>query len=195
MKYPFPAWLALGILLCGSVEARRAHRHLDEEIGSVPTSAQALPPGATAEVGFAPHRGAIGLVLKAIGESRTGIDVAAYEFTSKAIAQALLEARARGVQVRIVVDAKESRARASKAGFLASQGLSVRCNGHYSIHHNKFMVIDGHTVETGSFNYTEAAIERNAENVLVLRNVPDLSATYGKEWQRLWDEAEPMGSR
>jgi phosphatidylserine/phosphatidylglycerophosphate/cardiolipin synthase-like enzyme len=55
--------------------------------------------------------------------------------------------------------------------------------------HNKFMVIDGVTVETGSFNYTSAAVKSIAENAIVIRNAPDIAKIYAAEWTRLWDEA------
>ena len=38
--------------------------------------------------------------------------------------------------------------------------------------HNKIMLIDGDTIITGSFNFTKAAEESNAENLLVLRDKP-----------------------
>ena len=56
-------------------------------------------------------------------------------------------------------------------------------------------MIDGVNVETGSFNYSAAAADKNAENVLVLRGVPEIASTYSTEWQRLWDEAEPLASK
>ena len=61
--------------------------------------------------------------------------------------------------------------------------------------HNKFLVIDGVHVQTGSFNYTTSAQERNAENVVVLWNQPAISAAYGREWQRLWREADDYQKR
>jgi hypothetical protein len=44
--------------------------------------------------------------------------------------------------------------------------------------HNKFMVIDGVTVETESFYYTSAAVKSNAENVIVMRNAPDIATSF-----------------
>jgi phosphatidylserine/phosphatidylglycerophosphate/cardiolipin synthase-like enzyme len=44
------------------------------------------------------------------------------------------------------------------------------------------MVIDGDTVLTGSFNFTKAAEENNAENLLIIRD-PDLAARYTRNWQ------------
>ena len=58
--------------------------------------------------------------------------------------------------------------------------------------HNKFIVADGTAVQTGSFNYTSSAAQRNAENVLVVRNAPALASQYGAEWRRLWDEGTEL---
>ena len=44
--------------------------------------------------------------------------------------------------------------------------------------HNKFMVVDGDAVQTGSFNYTTSAATRNAENVLVVQDSPELAKAY-----------------
>jgi phosphatidylserine/phosphatidylglycerophosphate/cardiolipin synthase-like enzyme len=58
----------------------------------------------------------------------------------------------------------------------------------------KFIVVDGETVELGSFNYTSAAEYKNAENVLVLHD-PGVAQQYGEEWDRLWAESEEMKAR
>jgi phosphatidylserine/phosphatidylglycerophosphate/cardiolipin synthase-like enzyme len=73
---------------------------------------------------------------------------------------------------------------------LANQGVSVRPNGKYQIHHHKFIVIDNVAVETGSFNYSASAADKNAENVIMLRGVPEIAAEYVKQWKKLWDEGE-----
>jgi phosphatidylserine/phosphatidylglycerophosphate/cardiolipin synthase-like enzyme len=44
------------------------------------------------------------------------------------------------------------------------------------------MVIDGQTVITGSFNFTKAAEERNAENLLVIQDA-DLARKYAENWR------------
>jgi phosphatidylserine/phosphatidylglycerophosphate/cardiolipin synthase-like enzyme len=57
--------------------------------------------------------------------------------------------------------------------------------------HDKFIVVFGETVETGSFNYTAAAESKNAENVIVLHDAVG-AQQYGQEWERLWGESEEM---
>ena len=40
------------------------------------------------------------------------------------------------------------------------------------------MVIDSATIITGSFNFTKAAEEKNAENLLVIKDAPELVKAY-----------------
>lgn len=147
---------------------------------------------ATIETAFSPDMGATDLVVKVIGEAKKSIRVAAYSFTSKPIAQALMEAHKSGIDVQVVVDKSNARAKYTSATFLANVGIPTRIDYRYAIMHNKFMVIDGMNVETGSFNYTSAAEHKNAENVLVLRNDPAVAKQYMTEWDRLWDESEDI---
>lgn len=144
------------------------------------------------ETVFSPQGEALQLILKAITAAEKEILVAAYSFTSKPIAEALLAAHNRGVAVRVVVDAKSNTGRYTAATFLANHNVPVRRNGNYAIMHHKFMVIDGKHVQTGSFNYSAAAASRNAENVLMLWNMPELARIYAQEWQRLWEESIPI---
>lgn len=146
-----------------------------------PTMVSAFTPG-----------GALPLVLSTIRSAKSSIAVAAYSFTSKPISLALLDAHKRGVRVAVVVDQTDAAKGYSAARFLANHGVPVRTNGRYSIQHNKYLVVDRMTVQTGSFNYTASASERNAENVLVVGNAPDLAATYIADWQRLWNEGSDL---
>jgi phosphatidylserine/phosphatidylglycerophosphate/cardiolipin synthase-like enzyme len=140
------------------------------------------------EAAFSPYGKSLPLVLSTINSARKSIHVAAYTFTSKPIAEALSDAHKRGVDVKVVADEKSNGGRYTAVTFLANQGVPVRLNDHYAILHNKFMVIDGTTLETGSFNYSAAAVNKNAENVLVIRDMPTLVGQYAEEWVRLWNE-------
>jgi hypothetical protein len=132
---------------------------------------------------------------RALRSAQHSIHLAAYVFTSKPVATALLEARRRGVEVAVVADMQENQRQYSATRFLANQQLPVRLNGKYAILHDKFMIIDQQHVQTGSFNYTAAAASKNAENVLIIWNAPELAARYESQWQRLWQEASAGGSR
>ena len=150
-----------------------------------------IAPSTTYEIGFSPGGGALAVVLRAIELAHRSIRVACYEFTNREIADRLLAAARRGVDVAIVADARASEQRYSEIPYLAREGIPVRLDARYAIMHDKFMVIDSGGVETGSFNYTLAAVRENAENALLLRDAPDLAASYLGEWRRLWEESQP----
>ena len=134
-------------------------------------------------------------MLSTIRGATQSIRVAAYSFTSKPVSEALRDAHRRGIDVRVIADKKGNSSEYTAVTFLANQGVPVRLNGNYAIHHHKFMVVDGNHIQTGSFNYSAAAVEKNAENVLVIWNAPELAAQFEHEWNRLWKEGEAAGKR
>jgi phosphatidylserine/phosphatidylglycerophosphate/cardiolipin synthase-like enzyme len=142
------------------------------------------------DVGFSPAGSAQELVIRSIEGARQSIRMAAYSCTSKDIARALVDAHKRGVDVHAVLDDSQKSERYTGATFLANAGIPTRISSRYAIMHNKFLVIDDKHVQTGSFNYTMSAQQRNAENVIVLWNQPSIAAAYAGEWQRLWIEAD-----
>jgi phosphatidylserine/phosphatidylglycerophosphate/cardiolipin synthase-like enzyme len=93
------------------------------------------------------------------------------------IAKALLDAHKRGVQVQVILDKSQRTEKYSSADFLAIQGISTMIDANHVISHNKVMLIDGEIVLIGSFNFTKAAQEKNAENVLIIRD-PALAVQY-----------------
>ena len=141
----------------------------------------------TVEVAFSPNGGGAGLIIKAIGEANKTIKVQAYSFTNADIAKALLEASKRGVSVRVVLDKSQETEKYSSATFLANAGIPVRIDADFAIAHSKIMILDDEHVITGSFNFTKAAEERNAENVLVIRGNKELAKLYLQNWQWRWD--------
>lgn len=140
------------------------------------------------EVGFSPGMTANQIVITAIEEAETSIDIAAYSFTNKPISLALVDAQNRGVNVRVLADKKSNGGKYTAVTYLVNHRVPVRLNDKYAIMHNKFMIVDGRSVETGSFNYTQSAVSRNAENVIYFRNRPDIAEKYIREFNRLWRE-------
>lgn len=141
------------------------------------------------EVAFSPEQGATELIVKTIDEAKHDIRVAAYMFTSIRIAKALVEAQDRGVVVRVVMDKSQAHARYYAHKLLLQAKVPVRIDRQYAIMHDKFMIVDGAKLETGSFNFTYAAEKQNAENVIVLDN-SEIIAKYARQWNRLWNESE-----
>jgi phosphatidylserine/phosphatidylglycerophosphate/cardiolipin synthase-like enzyme len=147
------------------------------------------------EAAFSPEGGALALTLSIINKAEKSILVAAFSFTSTPVAKALTNAARRGVKVRVVADKETNSKGYTAVAFLVGKGVPVRLNGAYNHMHNKFMVTDSKHVQTGSFNYTRAATDKNAENVLVVRDDPVIAAKYTAEWERLWNEGEDFKKR
>ncbi|SDR63448.1 PLD-like domain-containing protein [Rhizobiales bacterium GAS113] len=148
------------------------------------------------EVAFAPYPedAALRLVIKAIDSGARTIEVAAYEFTSKPVADALIRAVQRGVKVHLVADAQENPGKGgrSRVEYVAAAGVAVRFDDVYPIMHDKFIVVDTDTVETGSFNFTYGAQRKNAENVLVLWHAAAVARLYAQHFDELWAESRPI---
>ncbi len=168
--------------------------------GAGALAAGPMPATGTVEVVFTPWDDAEGAVLRAINDSRKTIHVQAYLFTSRPLAKALIEARQRGVAVEILTD-REMLAKGDNSQIpqLAEAGIPVRLEVRYAAAHNKILLIDAgesdSAVVTGSYNFTWSAQARNAENLLILRGNPALSAAYLKNWRRHHDEALPYPER
>jgi len=131
---------------------------------------------------FSPKGGCTQAIVDALGQAKSSILVQAYTFTSYPIAEALIAAEKRGVKVEAIIDAKRIHEKKVKIGLVAKGGVTVYLDGAHAIAHSKVMVIDGKTVITGSFNFTNAAEEKNAENLLILAD-PALAAEYTSNWQ------------
>jgi phosphatidylserine/phosphatidylglycerophosphate/cardiolipin synthase-like enzyme len=134
------------------------------------------------EVYFSPHGGCTDAVIRELNKAKSTILVQAYSFTSAPIAKALLSAHKRGVKVEVILDKSQRTQKYSSATFLFNAGIPVKIDAQHAIAHNKVMVIDGETVITGSFNFTKAAEENNAENLLVIHD-RKLAERFTKNWQ------------
>lgn len=139
--------------------------------------------------GYSPEGSAEQLLLTAIGRARQSIRVAAYTFTAQTVARALINAQRRGVDIAVVADAKESAKKSQQAALnlLVSADIPVRTVSVYPIHHDKYMVFDGTALETGSLNYSTAALRRNSENALLLQ-CPEFARDFLTHWQSRWDQ-------
>jgi len=154
-------------------------------------AAQSLPP---IQVYFSPKGGCTEAVVKEIAASSSTILVQAYSFTSAPIAKALVDAHKRGVDVQVILDKSDRTAKYSPADFVVNVGIRVKIDAKHQIAHNKIMIIDSATVITGSFNFTKAAEENNAENLLVIRS-PELAAKYAANWKVHADHSDPYAGR
>ena len=177
-----------------------------ERLFTAPTASNASPapsPRQTAtasgtiplpETFFSPKGGCTQAVVKELKAARQSILVQAYSFTSAPIAAALVEAGRRGVLIEVVLDKSNKTGKYSAADFVAHAGIPTWLDEKHAIAHNKVMIIDESTVITGSFNFTKAAEESNAENLLVLRS-PDLASRYTQQFIEHRRHSAPYAGR
>ncbi len=164
---------------------------LQEELRQfLPPRTSRAPATAEIETGFSPDGDAERLVLKVIDSSTRSVRLAAYAFTSPKVVQALLRAKRRGVDVQVVADdsGRKSKSGAAALNLVAGAGIPTRLNGKYAIHHDKYIIADGRHVQTGSFNYSQAAAKSNSENVIVIWHNPELATQYLRHWESRFGE-------
>ena len=154
------------------------------------------PATGSIELAFTPGDAIDNLLIGVIDGARREILVHAYTFTHRRIAQALVNARRRGVAVSVLADREQARLVPQNVlPQLAEGGVEVWLDGNFSAPHNKVIVIDADspraTTVTGSFNFTLAAQRNNAENVLVLRDNAPVAGAYRDNWRRLKAGAKP----
>ncbi len=160
-------------------------------IGGGCTTEPRSSPGAVLDVYFSPNGGCTQAVVRELTAATASVRIQAYSFTSAPIAQAVVEARRRGVAIEVVLDKSNRTDKYTAATFLRNQGVDVRIDARHAIAHNKVMIIDDRVVITGSFNFTRAAEERNAENLLIIRNAPGVIERYLANFRTHQQHSEP----
>lgn len=132
-----------------------------------------------------------GRLIEKINAAQNSIHVAAFELDLTRVAEALIAARQRGLDVRWVTDdengieADEEPDRGQFA-MLQQAGIEVRSDTRSALMHNKFFIFDDASVWTGSTNITENAVFKQDNNVIVIHS-PAVAAIYEREFQEMWD--------
>ena len=180
MKSPlakFNAFLALALLLPAGCDSRA---------GSVSEQ--------NTQVYFSPHGGCTQAVVAELQKAKSSVRVQQYSFTSAPIAKALVDAKKRGVKIEAILDRSQRGEHYTEADFIAHAGIPTLIAAKHAIAHNKIIIIDGETDITGLFNFTKAAEEHNAENLLVIHDRA-LAAKYDQNWQAHRAHSEAYAGR
>jgi hypothetical protein len=143
---------------------------------------------------FSPSGGCTDAIVREIKAARREILVLAYGFTSRPIAQALVDAKFRGVHVEVILDHSNEKDPHSDLHFLLEQKIVPLIDAQHAIAHNKVMVIDGKTLLTGSFNFTQHAESHNAENLVIIRSHPELVSAYRHDFNHHKAHSHAAGS-
>jgi phosphatidylserine/phosphatidylglycerophosphate/cardiolipin synthase-like enzyme len=124
-------------------------------------------------------------LLDSLHGAKNSIDVAMYNFSLRSAADALIDAVRRGVKVRAVLDSDAMDGRAIER--LQAGGVELIGDRRESLMHNKFIVIDGELVWTGSLNLTETGMANDNNNFVRLRSA-DLARLYTDEFNEMFEK-------
>lgn len=127
------------------------------------------------------------LLLHTINGAKETLDIAIYNLQDKDIAEAILQAKARGVSVRLITDAKKAEKNEQEAILKAftAKGITAKTNPSQKMH-LKMTIVDKLRVTTGSYNYTEASAYKNQEQLLTIKD-EELAAEWTNNFTELWD--------
>ena len=164
------------------------------QIASARLPATATAPNAAIAVCFAPEEDCAGFAVGAIDLARRQILVSAYNLTTGAgIVEALVRARARGVDVRLIADKRSPCERNAGLEVLAQAGAPIWIDRAVPIAHAKVMVIDDALTLMGSYNWTRNAA-RNSEDLNLVASRA-LAAAYAAQWGRRLAVSVPFAAR
>jgi len=129
-------------------------------------------------------------LIALIDSAQQSIHIASFEFNLTPVAEALIAAHERGVDVRWVTDDEhglEADEEDDHGQFemLEHAGIEVKDDQRGALMHNKFWIFDGHTTWTGSTNITQNGNFRNNNNVMVIQSTR-VAEIYEREWQEMW---------
>jgi phosphatidylserine/phosphatidylglycerophosphate/cardiolipin synthase-like enzyme len=130
------------------------------------------------------------MLINLISQARKSIYVAMYSFTRDGLASALVDAKNRGVEVKVIMEEENAYVQGSDYRMLKEAGVDVRLDGNPALMHHKFMIVDGELVVTGSYNWSTTAEDKNDENFVVIRD-KEVVDRFTQEFNRLLSIARP----
>ena len=120
-----------------------------------------------------------------IENAQSYIYLPVFVITHKKLTQALIDAKNRGVDVKIILDATSVRSNHTTHEILREAGIPLKTENYAGKIHNKSMIIDDKYVITGSMNFSNSGENRNDENCLVIEN-SDLAKFYKGWFEFIW---------
>jgi phosphatidylserine/phosphatidylglycerophosphate/cardiolipin synthase-like enzyme len=149
--------------------------------------------GIPLQIYFAPENQVIEAIMTEVNGARTSVRFLAFSFTYDDLGELLLQRAGQGVRVEGIFELRGSETEFSELRHLFCGGLDVRQDGNRFTLHHKVFIIDNLTVITGSFNFSQNAVDSNDENLVIIKD-PDLATQYIAEYERLKTRAtKPSG--
>src|SRR5574344_1781157 len=124
-------------------------------------------------------------IIPLIKKSQKYIYIPSFLITHKAFADSLIEAKNRGVVVKIMLDAVNANSKSTQLSYLRKNGIEVKVENFAGKLHQKTIVIDDLYTISGSMNFSKSGENINDENVVIIRN-NGIALFYKDFFQYLW---------
>lgn len=134
---------------------------------------------------FCPADACADKLIKKIDSAKSSLYVAIYSLTLDGISDALIRAKKRGVEVKVIFDSDQSKNDASDDERMGNEGVQIAYRNGSGYMHNKFTIIDMNVVATGSFNYSNNADTRNEENLVFIEST-GLAESFKQNFDSIW---------
>jgi len=141
-------------------------------------------------VSFSRYEYTRGVLTDLIDSANQTIHVMVMALTADGLADALINASNRGVNVTVIIDDQYKTSTGSDYGRILAAGIDIRTDNSWRLMHHKVMVVDGYIIVTGSYNWSAAAEDDNWENIIILESTT-ISDTYMEEFNRIWQQTTP----
>jgi phosphatidylserine/phosphatidylglycerophosphate/cardiolipin synthase-like enzyme len=122
------------------------------------------------EVYFSPQDKPSNRIIQLIDSSKSYVYVPTFLITHAEISQALIRAKHRGVDVRVIIDANSTSTRNSKHTILRKEGILLKTENYAGKLHSKTIIIDDEYLISGSMNFSNSGENKNDENLLIIKN-------------------------
>lgn len=126
-------------------------------------------------------------IIPLIKESKNYIYIPAFYLTRKSIIYELVDAKKRGVEVKIIVDETSVKGKYVDIDFIKENGIDIKVENWAGKMHMKSMIIDDETLIIGSMNFTKQGENVNDENCLIIKNFSNLTVKYKEHFLALWN--------
>lgn len=142
---------------------------------------------AHSEAHFSPNDDCPARIMRLFADARTKADVCVFTITDDRLADALIDAHARGVKLRVITDNDKSHDLGSDIERIEAAGVDVRIDRTPFHMHHKFAIFDDRRLLNGSYNWTRGAARDNLENLIVTDDRM-LVEQFARYFEQLWEK-------
>ncbi len=138
------------------------------------------------EIYFSPQDKSSKRIVELINSAKNYIYVPTFLITHKDITEALIKAKKRNIDVKIIIDANSVNTRNTKHKLLRESGVLLKAENYAGKLHSKTMIVDDEYLIIGSMNFSNSGENKNDENMLVIKN-PNFARNYKQFFLYLWN--------